>query len=386
MRDRIAVLLVDGAPGATPDDLSAESGFARIALSPFAAGKVEQADLIQTTVVPAAAITAKNIGAAAVVVLANVAKVGDEPLAALEQFVKRGGGLLVFTGDRSDPAWWNGAFAGLAPLPLGPVADAPQPGAPAMGVASQRFDNPALEMFNDPRNGNLTDVSIKTWLRLKQAVRDPAPGDPVVLARLNSGDPFLAEKACGEGRVIACATALDADWSNLPARPAYVPLLQRLCVYLASNVYPPRNLMVGEQLVGFLPLANAGQTAVLTLPDTRTLDVAIAKKDGRGVVEYSNTRRPGLYTLQAAGGEPIHFVVNADRSESDLAKLTDSEIQGLAKTHGVQLVRSAAEFKALDKLRRYGHDLWQWALLLLLGLLFVELLLQQKFAGGGRKS
>jgi hypothetical protein len=386
VRDKLAVLLVDGAPGATPDDLKGETGFAQIALSPFAAGKVEQADLIQATVVPVAGLSAKNITESAVVVLANVDKIGDEALKALDLFVHEGGGLLVFTGDRTDPAWWNGPFAKLAPLPLGSLAGEAKEGAPTMGLTSQRFDNPALEIFNDPQNGTLADVAVKAWFRLKPPERSGGPDDPAVLARLDSGDPFLAEKPCGEGHVIACATALDADWSNLPARPSYLPLIQRLCVYLASNIYPRRNLQVGEQLVSFVPVASAGKKAVLTLPDTSTVEVAVVKKGERGVVEFPQTRRPGLYTLQAAGGSPIHYVVNAERSESDLTRLSDAEIKALAKTHGLQLVHSAAEFKALDKVQRYGHELWKWALLLLLVLLFGELILQQKFARGGGKS
>ena len=229
-------------------------------------------------------------------------------------------------------------------------------------------------------------MAIKAWFRLKPSERSGGPEDPVVLARLDSGDPFLAEKPCGEGRVIACATTLDAEWSNLPARPSYLPLIQRLCVYLASNIYPPRNLRVGEQLVGFLPVASAGKNAVLTLPDTSTVEVPVVKKGERGVVEYPQTRRPGLYTLLAAGGAPVHYAVNAERSESDLAKLSDAEIKSLAKTHGLQLVHNAAEFKALDKVRRYGHELWKWALLALLVLLFGELILQQKFARGRSQS
>jgi len=386
VRDKLPVLLVDGAPGATPDDLKSETGFAQIALSPFAAGKVEQADLIQATVVPAEALTAKNITDAVVVVLANVAKLGDEPLKALEPFVRQGGGLLVFPGDRTDPAWWNGAFGNLAPLPLGPLAGDLKEGAPTMGLTSQRFDNPALEIFNDPQNGTLSDVAIKAWYRLKPSEHSGGPEDPIILARLDSGDPFLVEKPCGEGHVIACATTLDAEWSNLPARPSYLPLIQRLCVYLASNIYPPRNLRIGEQLVGFLPVASAGKNAVLTLPDTSTVEVPVVKKGERGVVEYPQTRHPGLYTLLPPGGTPIHYVVNAERSESDLAKLSASEIKSLAKTHGLQLVHSAAEFKALDKIQRYGHELWKWALLALLVLLFGELILQQKFARGRGKS
>jgi hypothetical protein len=386
VRDKLAVLLVDGAPGATPDDLKSETGFAQIALSPFAAGKVEQADLIQATVVPADALTAKHISAAAVVVLANVAKLGDEQLKALEVFVQQGGGLLVFTGDRTDAAWWNGAFGKLAPLPLGSLAGDVKEITPTMGLASQRFANPALEIFNDPQNGTLADMAIKAWYRLKPSEHSGGPADPIVLARLDSGDPFLVEKPSGEGHVIACATTLDAEWSNLPARPSYLPLIQRLCVYLASNINPSRNLQVGEQLVSFLPLASVGKNAVLTLPDTSTVEIPVVKKGERGVVEYPQTRRPGLYTLLPAGGTPIHYVVNAERSESDIAKLSTAEIKALAKAHGLQLVQSAAEFKALDKVQRYGHELWKWALLLLLVLLFGELILQQKFARGRGKA
>ncbi|MEI6655521.1 MAG: BatA domain-containing protein [Verrucomicrobiota bacterium] len=386
VRDKLPVLLVDGAPGATPDDLKGETGFAQIALSPFAAGKVEQADLIQAMAVTAEALSAKQITDSAVVVLANVAKLGDAQLKALELFVQQGGGLLVFSGDHTDAAWWNGAFGKLAPLPLGSMAGDLKEGAPTMGVTSQRFENPALEIFNDPQNGTLSDVAIKAWYRLKPSERSGGPEDPVVLARLDSGDPFLVEKPCGEGHVIACATTLDAEWSNLPARPSYLPLIQRLCVYLASNIYPRRNLQVGEQLVGFQPVTSAGKNAVLTLPDTSTVEVPVVKKGERGVVEYAQTRRPGLYTLLPAGGSPIHYVVNAERSESNLAKLGVAEITTLAKTHGLQLVHNAAEFKALDKVQRYGHELWKWALLLLLLLLFGELILQQKFARGKGKS
>ncbi len=386
VREQLEVLLVDGSPGATPDDLKSATGFARIALSPFTAGKVEQADLIETTVVAATDLRASQIAGAAVVVLANVATLGDAPLKALEEFVGQGGGLLVFPGEGSDAAWWNGPFAKVAPLPLGARAGDLKEGAPTMGVLSQRFEHPALEMFNDPRNGSLAELALKSWFQLKPPATTGHPTDPLVMARLANGEPFLAEKPFGKGRVIACATALDSSWSNLPTRPVYVPLVQRLCVSLASNVYPPRNLRVGEPLVAFLPADAAGKTAKLTLPDTSTVDVPVVSQGARGVVEYKLTQRPGLYTLLPTDGPPVHFAINADRAESDLERLSPSEIQAMAKSHGLQLVHSAAEFKALENVQRYGHELWRWTLLGLLALLFAELLLQQKFARGGARS
>jgi len=380
VRDRLPVLLVDGAPGASPDDMKAETAYLQIALSPFAAGKVELSDLIEAKTIPVESLNAKMLADAQAVVLANVRKLGDDQLKALEDYVKTGGGLLLFPGDKTDATWWNGAFAKLAPLPLGGIAGDLKEGAPSVSVTQERYQNAALELFNDPRNGTVSEAAIKVWFKMRAPDKTGGVEDPVVLARLDSGDPFLAEKPFGKGRVIACATACDADWSNLPARPSYLPLVQRLCVYLASNVYPPRNLEIGQNLVSFLPVETAGKKAMLTGPDGIPVDVPIAKRDERGVVEFGPVRAPGLYTLVPPGGGPLHYVFNADRKESDLARLTEKEISDLAQAHGIPVVRSATEYRSLEHKQRYGSELWKYLLWGLLAFLFLELIVQQIFA------
>ncbi|MDQ3622341.1 MAG: VWA domain-containing protein, partial [Verrucomicrobiota bacterium] len=254
VRDKVPVLLVNGDPN--PEPLKGETDFAEIALQPFSAARVELADLISTKVVKTDDLNAKALSESAVVILANVRKLSDPALRALEEFVRNGGGLLIFPGNRIESQWYNGALFregnGLAPLAFGPLAGDLKESAPALAVVSQRFENPALELFNDPRNGSLSDSAVKLWFRLQEPGATPLP-EVTTLARLENGDPFLAEKRFGEGRVILCSTAVDGDWSNLPMRPFYLPLLQRLSVYLASTVYPPRNLEVGKPLVAFLP-------------------------------------------------------------------------------------------------------------------------------------
>ena len=384
VRDKVPLLLINGDPSAEP--LKGETDFAEIALQPFSAGKVELADLISTKVVKADELNAKTLADRAVVILANVRKLQDDQLRALEGFVKAGGGLLIFPGNRSDPAWSNGALfgegKGLLPATLGPIAGDLKEGAPSVAVVTQRFENPALELFNDPRNGNLSDSAIKIWFKLQETSN---AADIVTLARLESGDPFLVEKPFGEGRVIVCATAVDADWSNLPMRPFYLPLLQRLSVYLASTVYPPRNLEVGQPIVAFLPAEDAGKKVTITNPESLVFDVTVEKKGDRGGIEWAQTQRPGLYTLKPPGGLPVHYVVNAARGESDLQKLSNKEIADLAASHGVSLVHSGAEYKALESARRFGREFWKGLLWVLLGFTFLELILQQRFAGGRTK-
>ena len=95
--------------------------------------------------------------------------------------------------------------------------------------------------------------------------------------------------------------------------------MQRLAVYLASNVYPPRNLEIGQQLIAFLPAETAGRKAIVTGPDGVPVDVLVTKRGERGVLEYGPIRKLGLYTVTPPTGAPVHFVFNADRKESDLA-------------------------------------------------------------------
>lgn len=382
VRDKVPLLLVNGDPNTEP--LKGETDFAEIALQPYMAGRVELADLIKPAVIRPEAINAKILTEQAVVILANVRKLADDQVRALEDFVKNGGGLLIFPGNRIDAQWYNSALVkdgkGLLPLAYGALAGDLKEGAPTIGIVSQRYENPALELFNDPRNGSLGDAQVKMWFRMQEQGKAAGVPEMTTLARLDSGDPFLVERPFGDGRVIACALPFDADWSNLPMRPFYLPLMQRLGVYLASTVFPPRNLDVGKPLIAFLPAADSGKKAALLKPDGTGIELPIVKRGERGVVEFAKTQQPGLYTLTPPGGREVHFVVNASRRESDLAKLTDKEISDLAKAHGVALVHNGAEFKALDHRRKFGLEFWRPLLWAILGLCFLELILQQRFA------
>jgi hypothetical protein len=385
VRDKVPVLLVNGDPSGEP--LKGETDFAEIALQPFGAAKVELADLIKTRVIKPEELDASKLAEASVALLANVRRLNDLQLKALEEYVRGGGGLLLFPGNRVDSAWWNAQLykngEGLLPAMLGGLLGEANPGGAASSIIAQRFDNAALELFNDPRNGTLADSVVRVWFKLDEASARAAHPAATVLARLETGDPFFVEKSFGEGRVISCATAVDADWSNLPVRAFYLPLLQRLSVYLASTIYPPRNLDVGQPLVAFIdPAADAAKKAALTLPDGHLVEVPVEKKGTRAVVEFARTQQPGIYTLQPPGGGAIHYVVNASRRESDLAKLSGAEIAEFAREQQVGLVRTSAEFRALEQTRRFGKEMWKPLLWSLLGMMFVEMVVQQRFARG----
>jgi len=379
--DRLPVLLVSG--DMNPEPLMGETDFVEIALHPFGNAKVELADLVTTKTLDARELDAKALAESRVALLANVSQLNDVQLKALEGFVREGGGLLVFPGNRINSAWYNATFAaggkGLLPLPVASLSGSTNSGVRAT-IVSQHYEHPALEMFNDPRNGNLAEADIRLWYKMREESGKPGESGVTVLARLDTGDPFLVEKKFGEGRIIECAVPCDAEWTNLPARPFYLPLMQQLVTYLASKVYPPRNVDVGKPLVAFLPAADAGRKGILTDPEGKAREILIASKGTRAIAEFGETQRPGLYVLDAPNNNRIHFVVNVDRKESDLSQLSDAEVQGVGKAMGASVVKSFAEYRALDQQRRFGQEIWQFLLAAVIGLVFLEMVLEQVFA------
>ncbi len=381
--DRVPVLLVSG--DSNPEPLRGETDYAAVALAPYRSARAELADLVEARVIEPRDLDAKALSEARVAVLANVPQLAEPQLRALDGFVREGGGLLIFPGNRINSAWYNATLAaggkGLLPLPVVSLAGSLSQSGTHAAIVSQHYEHEALQLFNDPRNGSLADAQIWLWYRMRPdaALRD-LEGAPRVMAALDTGDPFLVEKKAGEGRVIQAAVPCDADWSNLPMRPAFLPLMQQLVTYLASKVHPPRNVEVGRPLVAFLPAAEAGRRATLTDPEGKAVDLAVAARGTRAVVEYAHTQRPGLYVLDAPGGSRIHFVVNTDRRESDLRSLSDEEVQRVAGPLGASAVRSWPEYRQLDQQRRYGREVWQALLGAVLLLVFLEMLLEQLFA------
>lgn len=369
--EQLSVLLVNGEPSDQP--LKGETDYLKMALEPLVGGT----NLIRAKEVSAFQFNPGDLTGHQVLVLANVINLNEARLGAVKEFVRTGGGLLIFPGNRIQAAWYNDVLAvreGIAPLRY--VALEGDNNGAGIRILPQRYDHAALELFNEAGNGRLSDAQIRIWYKAELA---SAPGHVPgsVIAQLTGGGPFLAERAYGQGRVLQSVVPCDSDWSNLPLRPFFVPLMQRLAAHLATDAIPPRNLRPGETIAATFPAREAGRPMQLKRPDGVDIPVKPQKAGGRSMVEYANTRLPGVYTLKAEPAPDTHFVVQPTSEESDLGRLSEAELEDLAQRLGASVVRTASEFSALDRDRRFGTEIWRelfWAVLILL---FLEMALQQ---------
>lgn len=219
------------------------------------------------------------------------------------------------------------------------------------------------------------------------------------------------EHRCGDGVVLQLATAIDADWSDLPLRPFYVPLVQQLITTLAVQIQPPRNVQAGAPLVAMFPAiepqpaepqttqpqttqpqttgeatregAPAEQLPSVTLTDPLgTRSLLSTRLQGRWLLAESTAAgRPGVYTVTLPDGRPQHFAVQTDSAESDLTQLDATRQRQAVEQLGGQLLTSLQEHLESDRRRRHGQEIWPLLLAALLGLMALEVILQQRFAG-----
>lgn len=379
VRNQLNVLLIDGNPGKAA--LTGTTDFLEIALTPHTAAAASLKDLIRTKKIDLRKLRDDDLRQQEVIIMADVERLQGRAISDIDKFVKDGGGLLVFAGPDCDLDWYNREFfrKGEGPFPASIKGQArADSDSPPARILMQRFTHPAALYFNDARAGRLQDAEFRHWLEFV-----PQGEQIQRIFSLDRNVPLMLEKKHGRGRVIASATTANAEWSTLPLQPFFVPLMQRLTTYLATEGSAPAWQLVGSTIR--LPLEKSDLNAEFTLRDptgqTQTLKPV---KEGDAVFLQSPAiTQSGIFQLQKTGTEKTTLLAfNIDGTESDLKALPVADIQKIAQRHDAAFADTLPAYQALDRTRRHGSELWQPLLITLLVLLFAEVLLQQHIAKG----
>jgi hypothetical protein len=364
-QEQLRVLVVDGDPQTSL--VQSETFFLTRALNP--AAESDSSQYLPTVIIPEG-LSAAALDAYQVIVLCNVATLPDSFIAKLQNYLRGGGGLLIFGGDRLQPDHYN---AKLAQILQAPIRDKKQ-GLEGSGEKIGKFEltHPALQSLSD----NLLQESIKS-ARVWGYSRISASGKSVLMSLAN-GDPLLIEQKVGSGRVMFITTTADRDWSDLPVKTAYLPMIQSLTNYLAGG---KRGVLDGGISVGdgkqiSLPPGYVGKTIRITKPNKQPAEVVMNAAHDRAAGSFEDNDVAGIYQLALKGGDQESgtlrlYAVNPPFLESRLEEISERELQ--AKLSPVR-----AEVVSIETLRQGGtrRDL----ALPLLGLLLATLLLEGWFA------
>ncbi|MFO0723719.1 MAG: BatA domain-containing protein [Myxococcota bacterium] len=369
VRRAIRTLVVDGAPSGVPKE--SETFYLMAAL---AAGASDQP--------PPRVVTADDLaredlaGVYDVIVLAGVPAFAPADGPRLLSFVENGGGLLISAAEGLDVDFYNSELGALLPRGfrglkmLGDVAGS----SGVQTLKDPKLDHPVLTVFDEGAQGGLLSARTRGYLLLEPERKKPA----TVLLRYEDGQPALLESRQGRGRVMLLTTSIDRDLSDLPIRPAFLPLIRRVLLHLGDALArpPEPEVLVGEPRTIQLPAGM--QLAEVVGPSGEVRRFGLDEISRDGTVVFDDTRIPGHYTVRAAvrgAPEPVpgaSFAVNVDPRESDVRPLEVEEAEAvLLGTAGQG--RASTTFAALARIGKQSildPELLPAALLVLLLLSF----------------
>ena len=326
-------------------------------------------------------LTEKPLSAYACISLCNALPLPGQAIAAIEDYVKTGGVLIVFPGMGAKPdayAAWNclpGIPSAIEDLPL------------SQRNRTLTWDQPQHLLIRTLREGvAIPALAIRrrlAWGKLHEATER--------IVSMGANQPFLLDRPFGEGRVLMFAVSADRTWSDFPLSPFFLPLLLQCADYgvgvgaRSPFVWATDSLSLSERF----PEMKGSPT--LMAPDAKPVPIRSAMVQGKTVLNAENLTLPGIYTL-ATSEQPEAkpaLAVNLARDESDLTPIDDKEIP---KRLGVDHVNVANDLPTLRRLieehrvgRTYGeHLLWLAFILTAIEFIYANVLVRGS-KGGAEK-
>jgi hypothetical protein len=307
-------------------------------------------------------LTSRHLAGLDVLVLDDVASLADGALAAVVDFARAGGGLVLVLGPAVDPAFWN---ARLLPA-LGDwqiEGDAPVRAGAGWSLKRAAVGHPALRGFAPGAGENLSQAVFRAAWRL-----DPGQ-EGRVLARFGGELAAVVERE----NVLLFASDAGGEWSDFLVSGAFLPFWLQAIEYLSSG--NSADLVPGERLD--LPVPPGEGEAAWTLRAPSGLEIPLSTRLAGGLPRLLSPplEELGLHLLEA-NGRPVRAVAVTPRAaESDLARLSPAEAERRWASLGARALAPDAEIGRAVREARFGRELWRELLIAALLLLVAETIL-----------
>ncbi|MBP1713048.1 MAG: hypothetical protein H6Q42_1251 [Deltaproteobacteria bacterium] len=250
----------------------------------------------------------------------------------IASFLESGKPVFIFAGDQVIPGEYN--RIPLFPWLLREIQG--RGGLKPQRIGQIEFSHEALKDFSLAGGESLRSALFRRYLRLEGSAKN--------LLVLENGDPLLSRAEVGKGKIYFFASSADLDWTDLPLKGGYLPLIHGLLKEATAmgKDSSPRSGRFGS------------------IPGEEAPPVQISGAQG-GV---------GVYKFFGEGRESWRGV-NFPLEESNLAKMTESE---LGKKFG-SLPVQVAQFKegGAGDLKGGRREAWPYLLSFLILVLVVEM-------------
>ncbi len=387
VREGVQVLLVNGDPSS--DFEKSEVYFLKQAMRPRGLG------LLGFTVdeVTETQFEGQDLSRFQVIIICNLYRVSDDRQTALDQWVRAGGGLILFLGDQVDEEIYNTQLyrdgQGMLPARIeGKRGDETERN--WVGLDIEDTNHVVFGHYKDDLNVLISEVKIFRWWHLVADDKALKAGEIAVPLRFTDSDnaPAFAEKTHGQGKVVLVATPADADWSNWPGSPSYLPTIGYYTEYVARDTVGEGTLAAGTPIVYDVDPVKLQLTGDIVprlpnAPDADKVPVqAEPTEEGRKLrITYPDTHRTGFYRLDLMGLDTmpyqVLFATNIDPTEGQLDRADEADVKKKLGDANVKWLKGHASLTAGATGAR--AEFWRTILVMLVLVLCTEQFLAWTF-------
>ncbi len=268
VKTSLSAFIVDGKPLSAPD--LSDADFLRMQLS--------STDVAIGGPVTPEMFTADELEKHDLLVLCNVQSLTQDKVAKIEDYVRRGGGLLVTMGDRVDRGAWNELLyrggQGLLPGQLGEVGGTPPEIQPRVAYHIKQYDgrHPGFRTF---RNGpGPFSLVFYQYFRMEKV----EPESVIAVLDDPANSPLFVTKRFGEGKVVLYTSTINGEWEDrMAGKGSFVSIIWSLAPYLAARSTGLKNLQIADVIQHSMPAEKYSSTFVMDTPTEGQTSISIQR-------------------------------------------------------------------------------------------------------------
>lgn len=314
------------------------------------------------------------------VILTGAGAVTTNQADQLAKFVRQGGTLMIFMGEKVSADAYNSIFLPRHLLP-GKLIARKTVTAEGKGYTFDFNPNgvlhPALKIFRGEEGTGLDTAQIFTYFQIELAPQDkPEIVLNYVPEKPNTpSDPAIIIHNLDKGRIVTFTTTANGEWNALPQKPAYIPLIHELLANSVDIGDHWMNLTVG-QAVEIPPSLKLTANPVLSDVSGKPLPIDPIIENGQTLFRSRPLDKPGLYQL-SIGSEKLPIAVNVPAEEADLRLIPPEAVKKILGGIDMQMYADSIPASALA--RDDGSDLGWTLMCLVLALAAVECFMAMRF-------
>ena len=374
--NKLDALLIDGDP--KTNIYESETFYLEKALNP---GR-EHASSIKPTICSIHEVKNFDFANFDIIFLCNVETLLPEKIHELDKFVKEGGSVIFSLGNKVDANYYNNSFSTLLPHRLHTTrtfsSDSPLSEEQPLHLKATEPMYPALRILSETNMGTLSSVKFYRVFYV-----DPTPlGNCKTILSFSDDTPAIMERQVDRGRCVLFASSIDRDWTDMPVKPFFLPLMQQLCRFLTGNIAEE---IQNETLVRHDWQSSCSEdinNLEITNPEGTKATLQPQLINNEKSFLYNDTNFPGIYTVTVDGKpHPLFsqkFPVNVDTTESNLDKIGQKELTALMGGINLTITTSPVSEGSEVLMGEAKKTLWETLLFLTLCILFVESFVSRK--------